>query len=196
MRHGLQSGCANFSHPFLPSVTVRIPDGDAGVTQTIRYMKALVRGPKGVGSWVVQAKAKEAVRGVERGQNEIDSVFQWVLDHIEFRGEYGETLQSPEATINLGAGDCDCQAILTAALLEVNGFETDFKTVAMRDSAGEFSHVYGVVKGGQWLPVDTTVQAAYPGWEPPEAVRARTYGVMRPPQNGGLIGALLGMFRR
>src|ERR1700722_15341266 len=115
MRNGLQSGCApqkqqpptgNFSYPFIKPFSVSIPDGDAGVTQTIRWMKALVRGPKGVGSWVVRAASLEAVRGVERGQQEIESVFQWVNDHIEFRGEYGETLQSPEATLNLRAGDC------------------------------------------------------------------------------------------
>ena len=148
---------------------------------------------------MVRAKALEAVRGVERGQSEIDSVFQWVRDHIEFRGEHGETLQSPEATINLQAGDCDCQSVLMAALLESLGFETDFKTVALRDSPDELSHVYVVVKDkrtGQWLPVDTTVQTAYPGWEPPEMVRAQTYGPMRPAQSGGILGALAAMFWR
>ena len=77
MRNGLQSGCAtptgNFSYPFIKPFSVSIPDGDAGVTQTIRWMKALVRGPKGVGSWVVRAASLEAVRGVERGQQEIES---------------------------------------------------------------------------------------------------------------------------
>jgi transglutaminase-like putative cysteine protease len=190
--------------------TAVVPDGDAGVAETVRWMKALVRGPKGVGSWVVRQAATEAVRGYERGQSEIDSVFEWVRDHIEFRGEAGETLQSPEATLNLRTGDCDCQSVLLAALLQSLGFETDFKTVALNGSADEYSHVYLEVKDkqtGQWIPLDSTVKEAYPGWEPENVARSRTYGAMRParsrtygamrPANSsGLLGRIFpGLFR-
>jgi len=162
-------------------------------------MKALVNGPKGVRSWVVMSAAKEAVRGVERGQQEIDSIFEYVRDHIEFRGEHGETLQSPEATLRLGAGDCDDQSMLLATLLQLNGHDTRFRTVALHSSPDEFSHVYVEVRDrqtGQWLPVDTTIQTAYPGWQPDDVARSQTYGTMRPPNTGGLLGALLEMFRR
>jgi transglutaminase-like putative cysteine protease len=181
MRRGLQSG--SYSYPFVEPFTAPIPDGDAGTTQTIRWMKALVRGSKGVHSWVVRQAALEAVRGVERGMPEIDSVYNWVKDNIEFRGEYGETLQSPEATLNLGAGDCDCQSILIAALLQCLGYETDFKTVALDGDADEYSHVYLEVRDkqtGQWISLDATVQRAYPGWEPEDIARSATYGPMRP----------------
>jgi transglutaminase-like putative cysteine protease len=170
-----------------------VADGDLGIEQTIRHMTRTMYGPQGIGSWVVRQAATEAVQGVERGQPEIDSVFIWVKDHIEFRGEAGEYLQSPEATINLGAGDCDDQSTLVATLLRSLGYQTDFRTVAMRGSEEEYSHVYAVVQDkqtGQWIPLDTTVERAYPGWEPGQIARERTYGAASG-NNGGLLGRLL-----
>jgi transglutaminase-like putative cysteine protease len=191
MRLGLLSA-ADFVAPY----TVPVPDGDAGIAATIREMEKLVYGAKGVKSWAVRQAAIEAVRGVERGQHEIDSVFHWVRDHIEFRGEYSETLQSPEATLRLGAGDCDDQSTLQAALLASLGYRTRFRTVAMRDDPEEYSHVYlEVLDAGHWTPLDTTVQGSYPGWEPPQIARSQTYGVMGPVNNGGLLGQLFSLFR-
>lgn len=189
MRLGLQSGGAS---RFAPAVAESVSDGDRGIEQTIRKMERLVRGPQGIGSWTVRQAAVEAVRGTERGLPEIDSVFNWVKDHIEFRGEAGEYLQSPEATINLGAGDCDDQSTLINALLRSLGYQTDFRTVAMRGSEEEYSHVYCVVqdkRSGRWIPVDTTVERAYPGWEPDEIARERTYGPASH-SGGGLLGRL------
>jgi transglutaminase-like putative cysteine protease len=176
--------------------SVPVSDGDAGIAQTVRQMQALVHGNTGIRSWVVRKAAVEAVRGVERGQPEIDSVFNWVKDNIEFRGEAGETLQSPEATLNLGAGDCDDQATLIATLLRSLGYQTDFRTVAMQGSEDEFSHVYAVVQDkqtGQWVPLDTTVERAWPGWEPEQIARERTYGAASG-NSGGLLGRLFSIF--
>jgi transglutaminase-like putative cysteine protease len=162
-------------------------------------MEALMRGSTGVMSFVVRKAALDAVQGVERGQPEIDSVFNWVKDHIEFRGESGEYLQSPEATIRLGAGDCDDQSTLVATLLRSLGYQVDFRTVAMRGSEEEYSHVYAVVqdKGtGQWIPVDTTVERAYPGWEPDQIAREQTYGAANPANSNGLLGRLFPMMFR
>jgi transglutaminase-like putative cysteine protease len=179
-------------------IAAPVSDGDAGIAQTIQHMQAFVVGYKGVRSFVVRQAALEAVQGVERGQPEIDSVFNWVKDNIEFRGEAGETIQSPEATINLGAGDCDDHATLLAALLRSLGYQTDFRTVAMNDSPDEYSHVYAVVQDkqtGQWIPLDTTVERAYPGWEPDQIAREQTYGPMNPTNSGGLLGRLFSALR-
>ena len=160
-----------------------IPNGDAGVSATISKMKALITSPQGVRSWTVRKYTLDAVRGVERGLHEIDAVFEKVKGDIEFRGEYGETLQSPEATINLGAGDCDDQAVLAATMLASLGYETRFKTVALRGSPDELSHVYVEVRDkrtGRWLSVDPTVEESYPGWEPDGVARSEQYGAMAP----------------
>jgi len=171
---------------FPPMRSEWIPDGDAGVAATIAKMRSLVHGPQGVRSWTVRRTVLEAVRGIERGQHEIDAVFDWIKANIEFRGEYGETLQSPEATINLGAGDCDDQSMLAAAMLNSLGYNTRFKTVALAYSPDEYSHVYLEVRDkrtGQWVPLDPTVAMAYPGWEPEEIARSRSYAENR---DGGL----------
>ena len=178
-------------------IAAPVSDGDAGIAQTIQHMQAFVVGDKGVRSFVVRQAALEAVQGVERGQPEIDSVFNWVKDNIEFRGEAGETIQSPEATIILGAGDCDDHATLLAALLRSLGYQTDFRTVAMNDSPDGYSHVYAVVQDkqtGQWIPLDTTVERAYPGWEPDQIAREQTYGPMNS-NSGGLLGRLFSALR-
>jgi hypothetical protein len=193
MRLGFQSGGAS---PYSPAVSHPVADGDTGITQTIGHMNALVRGPQGIGSWTVRKFALEAVKGIERGHPEIDAVFNHVKDTIEFRGEAGEYLQSPEATINLGAGDCDDQAVLMAAILRSLGYQTDFRTVAMHGSADEYSHVYAVVQDkqtGQWIPVDTTVERSWPGWEPEEVARERTYGAAN--RNSGLLGRVFSFLR-
>jgi len=193
MRLGLQSGNAS---PYPPADLVIVSDGDAGIAQTIAEMKTLLNGPQGVRSWVVQRAAADAVRGTERGNPEIDSIFNWVKDHIEFRGEAGEVLQSPEATINLGMGDCDCQSLLVAALARTRGYQTDFRTVAMHGSEGDYSHVYALVRDketGEWVPMDTTVERAWAGWEPEHIARERTYGAASG-SSGGLLGRLWSMF--
>jgi transglutaminase-like putative cysteine protease len=168
-----------------------IPDGDAGVAATVAKMKSLIHSPQGVRSWVVRKTVLEAVRGVERGQHEIDAIFDWIQRNIEFRGEYGETLQSPEATINLGAGDCDDQAVLGATLLNSLGYETRFRTVALHGSADELSHVYAEARDKQtgfWIPLDPTVARSYPGWEPDNVARTESYGTISPgnSSDGGL----------
>jgi Transglutaminase-like superfamily len=178
MRFGLQSGCASPSSNFSPARSETIRSGDGGVADTIAKMKALVSGPQGIRSFTVRQYALDAVRGVERGQHEIDSIFDHVKRDIEFRGEAGEYLQSPEATIQLGAGDCDCISVLQAALLQSVGYQTRFKTIALPGSADELSHVYLEVwdkRIGDWFPLDPTVERAYPGWEPETIARSESY---------------------
>jgi hypothetical protein len=116
-----------------------------------------------------------------RNRTEIPQVFAWVKRNIEFRGEAEETLQSPEATLNYGGGDCDDFAMLLVALLESLGYDATFKVVAVAsDMPAHFTHVYAVVKDkqtGQWVPLDPTVAGASAGWEPPDIVRTIMYKV-------------------
>jgi transglutaminase-like putative cysteine protease len=169
-----------------------IPDGDAGVQRTVQIMQGLAHGKWGAKSWKVRQVAVEAARGTERGMDEMSAVLDWVKRNIEFRGETGETLQSPEATIELGAGDCDCQSTLAAAMLNWLGYQTRFKTIALIDSPDELSHVYVEVKdkrSGQWVPLDPTVARSWPGWEPDDIARGVTYTPMNP--SSGNLGELV-----
>jgi hypothetical protein len=167
-----------------------LPAGDAGVLRTINKMETLVSGPEGIGSPVLHQTVREAIRGSVRDVTEMQAWFDWVKNVIEFRGEAEETLQSPEVTIKLRSGDCDDLSMLIAAGLRSLGYETAFRTVATPDSQGEFAHVYAVAKDKlthKWIALDSTVEESYPGWEPPETTRERTFmaygpGNFRPQQ--------------
>jgi Transglutaminase-like superfamily len=154
----------------------KIGDGDAGILATVRMMQSVTFGPEGVGNVRVRGAALDAIRGTQRGMDEITSVFQWVKDHIEFRGEYAETIQTPFVTLQLGAGDCDDHSTLLAAMLESIGFETRFNTISTGGNPDEFSHVFAEVKErgtGRWLAIDSTVRSSYPGWRPSNARRMK-----------------------
>ena len=184
MKSFRQSGGCRALSPKVYSQT--IPDGDAGVAQTVRHMTSLAHGKYGDRSWRVRLAALEAVRGTERGMDEISAVLDWIKSNIEFRGENGETLQSPEATLEARAGDCDCQSTLAAAMLGWLGYRTRFKTVALIDAPEEFSHVYVEVKDKrtqQWVPLDPTVAYSWPGWEPDNVARSQSYAAT--PEAGG-----------
>lgn len=169
-----------------------IPDGDAGVQRTVQIMQGLATGKWGARSWRVRQAAAEAARGTERGMDEIAAVLDWVKRNVEFRGESGETVQSPEATLEIGAGDCDCQSTLSAAMLNWLGYQTRFKTIALVDAPEELSHVYVEVKDkrtGEWIPLDPTVARSWPGWEPDNIARQVTYQPTAGsvPDLGGLV---------
>lgn len=171
-----------------------IPDGDAGVQETVRWMKAMANGRGGAQNIMVRHAALQAVRDTERGKTEIEAVLDWVKRNIEFRGEYGETVQEPAWTLQLGAGDCDCQSTLAAAMLMSLGFETRFRTISLSDNPQELSHVYVEVRdkrSGQWIPLDPTVARSYPGWEPEEIARSIDYVPDSMPAASGV--SLLGL---
>lgn len=175
----LQLGCA----PGIPFRMRRwkIGHGDSAINKTIAHMQLLVLGPEGVGHPLVRVAAIEAARGAVKNVNEIETVLAWMKQHIEFRGEHAETLQSPVVTLQLAAGDCDDHSVLMAALLKSLGYQVQFKTVATQSSApDQFSHVYVIVKDkrtGQWVPLDSTVPSSFAGWEPPVMYRQRIYGL-------------------
>ncbi len=173
-------GCAgpSPSSPFRMHSFKLAGGGDNSIIATIRAMNALVYGPGGVRSPDIRVAALEAVKGVERGQSEIQSVFNWVKDRIEFRGEFAETLQEPRVTLRTGAGDCDDHSMLLAAMLASLGFRTRFRTIATPSAPDEFSHVYAEVEdkqAKQWIPLDTTVDSSYAGWAPPNATRSKSF---------------------
>ena len=157
--------------------------GDPGTFRTVRYMRSLVDGREGVLNPQIIALATQIVSGVaNRDQSgEINAVYDWVKKNISFRNEDGERLQSPLVTTQLGAGDCDDHAMLLAALLRSLGHTVAFRTVAVGANP-DYSHVYAVVQDKrtkQWIPLDTTVAGATPGWQVSGPTRAKDYTPMK-----------------
>jgi hypothetical protein len=170
--------------PPLNATRVKIASGDRGIAQTIRYMCGAVMGNEGMASAEIRRKALEIVRPIASRdqQGEIAALLQWVKTKIAFRGEYKETIQTPLVTLQLAAGDCDDQAALLGAFLGALGYQTRFRTVAADPTAPwAYSHVFVEVfhrKSGQWIALDSTVPASYPGWTPPRIFRSQAWRTM------------------
>ena len=101
---------------------------------------------------------------------EVEQVWQWVKNNIRYTKDVAgvETLQTPERTLQLQAGDCDDQASLLGALLESIGHPTRFIALAFRP--GHYSHVLLETRVGYrnktiWVPLETTEDKPF-GWYP------------------------------
>jgi Transglutaminase-like superfamily len=160
-------------------------NGDAGIGQTILFMRGAVQGNEGASNPTVRQQALTIARGLDARdkQGQIAAVLDWVKSNIEFRGEDGEVIQTPLVTLQLKAGDCDDHSTLIAAMLRTLGFQVRFNTVAADASdPNEFTHVFAEVLDpttGQWTAMDSTVPGSYPGWRPKNVYRARAWKGMR-----------------
>jgi len=157
----------------------QIPDGVAGTDATVAEMNRLVQ--EGLRSGQVRFTALEIIQeaGVEARDwaGEIQAIFDWVTDNIRYtKDPYElETVHSPDAILELRAGDCDDQSIILAALLQSLGHKTRFKVIASRN-AQVFNHVYiEVYLDGEWIPLDATNPTPLVGWESPVILNSKTY---------------------
>ncbi|NIA12010.1 MAG: hypothetical protein GWP10_20390 [Nitrospiraceae bacterium] len=86
----------------------------------------------------------------------VDAIFVWVRDHIAYINDpAGEYFQPATRTLEVGAGDCDDQSILLAAMLGSIGFEPILVILP--------EHVYvelPVGAGEKQLPMDPTAPSA------------------------------------
>lgn len=135
-----------------------IPDGAAGVAQTLRQMqywaKEYKKNPE------IRAFAENIIRPVPAKDNvgEVRAIFEWVRDHIRYTQDVRdvETLKTPDATIISGMGDCDDMSLVVATLLESVGYKTRFVAVGTV-APGVFDHVFAQVHlGPNWISLETT----------------------------------------
>lgn len=159
-------------------------DGDPGIAHTIRIMRGFVQGREGAPCPSIRQLALQLTRGIEASDKaaQLQAVLDWVKKHIDFRGEYKETLQTPLVTLQMGAGDCDDHSMLICALMKSLGFRTRFNTVAAdSDDPQQFTHVFAEVmdpQSGEWRAMDSTVPSSYPGWRPANVYRQKAWQPM------------------
>jgi transglutaminase-like putative cysteine protease len=145
-----------------------IPAGRAGVIQTLRMMRGLVKHYKK--NAAIRNRALELVNFAADKDyvGEIERVFRFVRDEIRYTLDINgvETLQTPEATLAIGHGDCDDKATLLAALLEASGHHTRFHAIGL--APGELSHVFveTLIGDNEWIALDPTELDAEVGWTP------------------------------
>lgn len=105
---------------------------------------------------------------------EVRSLHRFVRDAIRYVQDPVdiERIQSPDKTLEIGAGDCDDKAILLASLLESLGHPARFVAIGFEPNV--YSHVYVETKiGNDWIALETT-EPVEVGWSPDEQdIRAR-----------------------
>jgi len=156
-----------------------IPSGWSGTERTIAHMRDLA--VKAAKDWGFIRIATPFALGAPRDyRQQATRILEWVKKHIEYVPDpitaadkdgvpQGmELVQAPLRTIQRGAGDCDDQATLIAALGMVLGIPAEFATIkADPRRPNDFSHVYPrLLIGGEWTGVDSTVAKSVLGWEP------------------------------
>lgn len=164
------------SMPALSSTLHMIDDGPAGIAQTLAYMGKCVKAYKM--SLQVRGLAVQLTNALnpKDWSGEIRVLHAYVRDNIRYINDIDgvETIQTPDVTLQIGAGDCDDKSTLLAALLGSIGHPTRF--IAIGFAPNVYSHVYVEARiGNDWIPLETTEDVDV-GWQPdPRTVRARKY---------------------
>ena len=147
-----------------------IPDGKAGTVATLKIMRQVTKAGKT--SLPVRNLALSLVSELPQKDwfNELKILHKYVRDQIRYvkdiRGV--ETVQTPDVTLSLRAGDCDDKSVLLAAMLEAIGHPTRF--IAIGFQPDDFVHVYPESRiGTSWVPLETTEPVEI-GWTPKNVV--------------------------
>jgi len=91
-----------------------------------------------------------------------------------------DTFATAKETLLAGGGDCDDLDILFEAMLHIIGFATKARVVSVTASPNDWVHVYplaGLPKDNPtlWMPLDSTVTGAEPGWEYPDIAKRKDF---------------------
>jgi len=163
-----------------------IPSGQPGVEVTLKIMADLCETYRK--DIAVRETALRVVRRCDQKDYaaEVAAIHAYVRDDVSYRGDVRdvETLQSPDYTLRMQAGDCDDKSLLVACLLESIGYKTRF--VAIGTEPGIYSHVYAqVFAGNKWVSLETTEPVSV-GWSVP-ASEVKIQFVQHVGETGGAV---------
>ena len=117
---------------------------------------------------------------------EARGVYHIVARHIRYQKDpVGiETVQSPETTWRIRAGDCDDQSGLVAALAMSIGIPVRLRVVGY--SPDNLVHIFPeLYVGAKWIPADTTEPSRGFGWRPESFPTELIYNLKGEVQNMG-----------
>jgi len=152
-----------------------LPGGLDATKRTLAVMVGLVRQYKT--DMNVRETAIQLTNGCppKDARCELTQLQHFVRDQIRYVGDVDgvETVQTPVATLRLGAGDCDDKSVLLCALAASIGFATRFCAIGVRGQ--DFSHVMAQAKlGSSYINMETIVPGVEIGWFPPDATQVMT----------------------
>jgi hypothetical protein len=156
---------------------IAIGEGKKGVVQTLDRMEAAIKDTlkKPQFREIIQAHVDVITKDCENDPTcNLQKLFKFVKHEVRYKKDmHGvETIQWPHKTLQYGQGDCDCKSTLLATMLMLaHPPITPIRLVVVAADAtrtSEYSHVYLHAKlGTEWVPLESIVKGARPGWEVP-----------------------------
>lgn len=148
-----------------------LPDGLAGVRETLKLMSRIVKQFKT--DRQIRECALHIVKDLpeKNWHAEIAAILRYVQTRIRYvKDVVGvETVHTPPEIFRLGQGDCDDKSVLLASLLESVGHPTRFIAVGFEPK--KLSHVLVQTKlGGKWVSLDPITD--WPVGKGPSGVRS------------------------
>lgn len=142
-----------------------IPDGPAGIRETLKLMSRITKKYKSAPAIRELALriindsgiSQFAPNGKKNWMGQVKAIHDFCKTKIGYIKDIAgvETIQTPIQTLRLKQGDCDDKSTLCASLLEAIGHPTRF--VAVGFAKGVYSHVYPETKiGDKWLTLECT----------------------------------------
>jgi transglutaminase-like putative cysteine protease len=137
-----------------------ISSGEAGTDQTVGIIQSLVSDALSrsqIRLFTISILDRANYPGHDvRAAAEI--IYNWVSQNIKFVDDPIdlETVQSPEVTVRLKAGDCDDHVALLSAMLQSIGIPVRY--VVIGSDRESFSHIYiEALISGKWTSIDSTI---------------------------------------
>lgn len=149
-----------------PIAISRVPSGIEGVRATLAMMRRVVLQYRK--NTIIRYFAIDLCEQFDQHDygSELRAIHEYVRDRVRYVRDIRdvETIQTPLATLQVNAGDCDDKTTLFCALCESIGFATGFKAVALRGA--RIGHVYPIVYlKGKALAAEV-IRPVPLGWEP------------------------------
>lgn len=136
-----------------------IPSGEAGTDATVQRIGELVN--EALQRPDLRLLALQILDRAGVPNKNTKAAARALFDYVRRRIRYVpdpidvETVQAPEVTLNLRAGDCDDHTALVAALAASIGIPARYRVVGNRPD--RFVHIWPELNiGGAWTPADTT----------------------------------------
>lgn len=123
-------------------------NGDRGIIQTVKLIKALVEQYKK--DIRIRELAGSIVRPFRSNKNKIKAIFKWIKKNIKYVRDIDgiETLHTPYKILRQGYGDCDDLATLSASLLKAVGYKVFYVVTSNRQDK-RFNHIFLKVSDGR-----------------------------------------------
>lgn len=160
----------------------KIPTGDAGTTETVKYMARCIR--QGAASPQIRSMAVSLAMHQKNDVSKARVLFDFVRSRMRYVKDnfFMETVGTAGLHLRtfissgFAAGDCDDHVVLLGSLLTSIGYPVRIVTVRASRGAGPFEHVYlETLIRGTWIPMDATNKRMPMGWAVPNPTRIRRY---------------------